>query len=222
MTTLQMTSCNEPRSAAELIDRYRQVKRRLNPPRTSVRILAALPPIKIPIAVDCKTRSPIAAFIRDPAGTVADVVPNSKEIEPKKLEPVDRESMIACFEVEIRTLSARGPRKRRAKAKAALELVARRTGFSVEEMMCRCRLASRVKARQEAMWAVKIATNWALTSIGRFFNGRDHTTVLHAIRQLQKRAERNVELRAFMTEIEWICAADTDCDNRDPNLGDLT
>jgi hypothetical protein len=66
MTTFQTSYENEPRSVAELIDRYRRVKRRFYPPKTSVRILAAPPLIKIPIAVDCEKRNPIVAFTRDP------------------------------------------------------------------------------------------------------------------------------------------------------------
>lgn len=42
-----------------------------------------------------------------------------------------------------------------------------------------------VMARHRAMYRVKRITNWSLPHIGRFFGGRDHTTVLFAIRKIE-------------------------------------
>lgn len=41
--------------------------------------------------------------------------------------------------------------------------------------------------RQTAMWLARRATARSLPDIGRFFGGRDHTTVIFAIRAVEKR-----------------------------------
>ncbi|MBV8797602.1 MAG: hypothetical protein JO136_21905 [Hyphomicrobiales bacterium] len=44
-------------------------------------------------------------------------------------------------------------------------------------------------ARHEAVWRVRLATGWSLPRLGRFFK-RDHTTVLHSLRKMEKRSAR--------------------------------
>jgi hypothetical protein len=46
------------------------------------------------------------------------------------------------------------------------------------------RTADVIRPRQEAMWLCKKYTLHSLPEIGRFFGGRDHTTVLHAVRKI--------------------------------------
>jgi chromosomal replication initiator protein len=43
-----------------------------------------------------------------------------------------------------------------------------------------------VKPRQIAMYLSKVLTLRSLPEIGRRFGGRDHTTVLHAVRKIEK------------------------------------
>lgn len=47
-----------------------------------------------------------------------------------------------------------------------------------------------VRPRQEAMWLSKMFTTQSLPEIGRRFGGRDHTTVLHAVRTIAGMVER--------------------------------
>ena len=42
-----------------------------------------------------------------------------------------------------------------------------------------------VRPRQIAMYLAKILTPRSLPEIGRRFGGRDHTTVLHAVRKIE-------------------------------------
>ena len=41
------------------------------------------------------------------------------------------------------------------------------------------------RPRQAAMWLAKQLTTRSLPDIGRRFGGRDHTTVLHAVRRIE-------------------------------------
>lgn len=67
--------------------------------------------------------------------------------------------------------------------------VAERHGFTPEALTGQSRSARIVRARQEAMW-LAYQERWpdgrrvySLPQIGAFFGGRDHTTVIHAIRR---------------------------------------
>ena len=42
------------------------------------------------------------------------------------------------------------------------------------------------RPRQVAMWLAKQITTRSLPDIGRRFGGRDHTTVLHAVRRIEQ------------------------------------
>lgn len=45
--------------------------------------------------------------------------------------------------------------------------------------------------RQEAMYRCYKETGCSLPQIGRFFGGRDHTTVMHAIKRVEERMRAN-------------------------------
>jgi chromosomal replication initiator protein len=49
--------------------------------------------------------------------------------------------------------------------------------------------------RQIAMYLAKLLTLRSLPEIGRRFGGRDHTTVLHAVRKIDGLCNSNNELR---------------------------
>ena len=57
------------------------------------------------------------------------------------------------------------------------------------------RTAVVVKPRQVAMFLAKTLTMRSLPEIGRRFGGRDHTTVLHAVRKIEALAQTDSALR---------------------------
>ena len=57
------------------------------------------------------------------------------------------------------------------------------------------RTAVVVKPRQVAMFLAKTLTMRSLPEIGRRFGGRDHTTVLHAVRKIEGLAQTDGVLR---------------------------
>lgn len=65
--------------------------------------------------------------------------------------------------------------------------VASRSGVTVEELVSQSRLRRIAWPRQEAMYVVRALGRFSLPQIGRFFGGRDHTTVLAAINAYEER-----------------------------------
>ena len=56
---------------------------------------------------------------------------------------------------------------------------------SIEDMQAKTRKREKTEARQIAMYLAKKFTKDSLKTIGNFFGGRDHTTVIHS-RQIVK------------------------------------
>lgn len=70
----------------------------------------------------------------------------------------------------------------------AIARVALAHGVTVEEIMGEARDRRRSHARQHAYWEVRrLRPHLSLPQIGAIFGGRDHTTILHGIRQHEQR-----------------------------------
>tara|TARA_B100001540_G_C15513749_1_gene509284 strand:- start:268 stop:657 length:390 start_codon:yes stop_codon:yes gene_type:complete len=59
-----------------------------------------------------------------------------------------------------------------------------------------------VYPRQIGMYLAKVLTTRSLPEIGRKFGGRDHTTVLHAVRKIEKLIKTNPSIRESITTLE--------------------
>lgn len=68
-------------------------------------------------------------------------------------------------------------------------------GFTYNQMIGITRKQAIAKVRQLIMWEIKniVKPDISYPEIGRIFGGRDHTTVLHAIRAVEARKARDVE-----------------------------
>ncbi|TGD96957.1 chromosomal replication initiator protein DnaA [Methylobacterium nonmethylotrophicum] len=75
---------------------------------------------------------------------------------------------------------------KRVKIEDIQKLVASRYNVSRSDILSERRTAAVVKPRQIAMYLSKVLTLRSLPEIGRRFGGRDHTTVLHAVRKIEK------------------------------------
>jgi chromosomal replication initiator protein len=64
-------------------------------------------------------------------------------------------------------------------------IVSRHYNVSKTELLSNRRTRTIVKPRQIAMYLAKVMTPRSLPEIGRRFGGRDHTTVLHAVRKIE-------------------------------------
>lgn len=83
-----------------------------------------------------------------------------------------------------RLSSMMSPTDRRFSIDSIVHHVSDTTGVSVAQLKGPRRLARYVFARHLAIWIAKRKTRLTLKEIANFFGGRDHTTAVHAIRQI--------------------------------------
>ncbi|GJE25250.1 chromosomal replication initiator protein DnaA [Methylobacterium organophilum] len=83
---------------------------------------------------------------------------------------------------------------KRIKIEDIQKLVASRYNVSRSDILSERRTAAVVKPRQIAMYLSKVLTLRSLPEIGRRFGGRDHTTVLHAVRKIEKQIGEDATL----------------------------
>jgi chromosomal replication initiator protein len=74
--------------------------------------------------------------------------------------------------------------------------------IKVADMYSKRRPASIAGPRQVAMYLAKELTKRSLPEIGDLFGGRDHTTVLHAVRKITRERQENVELNQQLHVLE--------------------
>ncbi len=74
--------------------------------------------------------------------------------------------------------------------------------IKVADMYSKKRPASIARPRQIAMYLAKEMTQKSLPEIGELFGGRDHTTVLHAVRKISGERGKNTELNQQLHVLE--------------------
>jgi chromosomal replication initiator protein len=74
--------------------------------------------------------------------------------------------------------------------------------IKVADMYSKKRPASIARPRQIAMYLAKEMTQKSLPEIGELFGGRDHTTVLHAVRKIGGERQKNSELNQQLHVLE--------------------
>ncbi len=101
---------------------------------------------------------------------------------------------VEAAEAAIRDL-IRAHEPKRVKIEDIQKLVATHYSVSRADILSSRRTAVVVKPRQVAMFLAKTLTMRSLPEIGRRFGGRDHTTVLHAVRKIEALAQTDGALR---------------------------
>ena len=64
--------------------------------------------------------------------------------------------------------------------------------IKVSDLHSKRRSRSVARPRQVAMYLSKTCTHKSLPEIGRLFGGRDHTTVIHAVKKIEKLCETDI------------------------------
>ena len=81
-----------------------------------------------------------------------------------------------------------------------LDRASQESGFSIDELRGPRRFGDLVWARHLAMTAMVRGTDLSLTSIGKLFDGRHHTSVIHAIRKMEREASNRPEVERLLQE----------------------
>ena len=82
-----------------------------------------------------------------------------------------------------------------------IETVAHHEGVSVETMLSPLRTREAVAARRKALYLAYRMSGKSLPEIGRRFGGRDHTTVLHAVRTMEASADADPLFQSKLLEL---------------------
>ncbi|KAF2989510.1 chromosomal replication initiator protein DnaA [Methylocystis sp. MJC1] len=100
---------------------------------------------------------------------------------------------VETAETAIRDL-VRTQEPKRVKIDDIQKLVASHYNISRSDILSSRRTANVVRPRQIAMYLSKVLTLRSLPEIGRRFGGRDHTTVLHAVRKIEELVSKDKSL----------------------------
>ncbi|TFF19961.1 chromosomal replication initiator protein DnaA [Jiella endophytica] len=91
--------------------------------------------------------------------------------------------------------------ERRVRIEDILKFVSRHYNVTRTDILSSRRTKTIVRPRQIAMYLAKTMTPRSLPEIGRRFGGRDHTTVLHAVRKIEGERSRD---ETFSNELDLI------------------
>jgi chromosomal replication initiator protein len=135
------------------------------------------PDLAVPEAVIAYVAHAVEASGRDLDGAFNRLVAHNQFAA----EPLSVEMAEDCLKDLIRT---REPK--RVKIEDIQRIVAKHHGVSRQDLVSARRTRNVVVPRQVAMYLAKVLTPRSLPEIGRRFGGRDHTTVLHAVRKIDE------------------------------------
>jgi len=96
----------------------------------------------------------------------------------------------------------RGAEPRRVRIDDILRTVSKHYGVNRGDLLSGRRNRSIVRPRQIGMYLAKLLTSRSLPEIGRRFGNRDHTTVLHAIRKIDRELGDNPRLKDEIEELK--------------------
>jgi chromosomal replication initiator protein len=124
-----------------------------------------------------------------PALTVVHPVDISTQAEPKRLayNELPRWPWLAS---NSRIKEPRTKRPASVRARVICQIVALEEGVTVAEIKGAWRGAEIIKARDLAIYLVsKSNPDWSTTMLGRFFGGRDHTTIIYALNRFKSKLD---------------------------------
>ncbi len=94
-----------------------------------------------------------------------------------------------------------GKKKRRVRTGDILDAVASHLGVTLDELLSPDRTRAVVRARHIGMFLARDLTENSLPEIARRFGLQDHSSVVHAIRRIGERMEKDAQLAADITAL---------------------
>ncbi|MFD1710337.1 chromosomal replication initiator protein DnaA [Ottowia sp. GY511] len=197
-----MTSDTYPKGLADIHERL--VSRfdsgltvALEPPELEMRVAilinkAASEGADMPEEVAFFVAKNVRSNVRELEGALRKILAYSRFNQKEISIPLAREALRDLLSIQNRQISVENIQK----------TVADYYKIKVSDMYSKKRPASIVRPRQIAMYLAKELTQKSLPEIGELFGGRDHTTVLHAVRKIAAERQQLTELNQQLHVLE--------------------
>jgi chromosomal replication initiator protein len=131
---------------------------------------------------------------------------NVRELEGMLIRLIAKSSLMRCpldLEFARHELAAAMPSRPQVTSVERIQHeVCSHFHVNATEMLSHVRHRSVSKARHIAMYLCRQRLQCSFPEIGRAFNGRDHTTVMSAVRKVEAQREKDPEIRAHIEAIE--------------------
>ena len=134
----------------------------------------------------------VRSNVRELEGALRKILAYSRFNQKEISIPLAREALRDLLSIQNRQISVENIQK----------TVADFYKIKVSDMYSKKRPASIVRPRQIAMYLAKELTQKSLPEIGELFGGRDHTTVLHAVRKIAGERQQLTELNQQLHVLE--------------------
>ena len=197
-----MTSDTYPKGLANIDERLTSrfdagLTVAIEPPELEMRVAilikkAAQEAIEMPEDVAFFVAKNVRANVRELEGALRKVLAFAKFSHKEITINLAREALKDLLSIQNRQISVENIQK----------TVADFYKIKVADMYSKKRPASIAKPRQIAMYLAKELTQKSLPEIGELFGGRDHTTVLHAVRKIAGERGKDTELNQQLHVLE--------------------
>ena len=169
----------------------------LEPPELEMRVAiliskAAAEGAEMPEEVAFFVAKNVRSNVRELEGALRKILAYSRFNLKEISIPLAREALRDLLSIQNRQISVENIQK----------TVADYYKIKVSDMYSKKRPASIARPRQIAMYLAKELTQKSLPEIGELFGGRDHTTVLHAVRKIAAERQQLTELNQQLHVLE--------------------
>ncbi len=162
----------------------------IQPPDFETRIailsqMAASEKVLVPSDVLAYIANQIKSNIRELEGSLTRVIAFSSLTKSEISLDLAREVLRDIFTEDFRPITI----------ELITELVANEFNLKISDLKAKKRTASIVFPRQIAMYLARELTDFSLPEIGRFFGGKDHTTVIYGYDKIKEKLSHDEKLR---------------------------
>jgi chromosomal replication initiator protein len=112
-------------------------------------------------------------------------------------QPISLDLAKQALDDELSSRSGNAP-----SLQAIIESVTRFYDVKLTDLLSKKRNKSIAMPRQVCMYLARKHTRFSLEEIGGYFGGRDHTTVMHAVRTIEQKADADGKIQSEVDRIE--------------------